>query len=197
MFAMSTPIYYISNEPLVVRTNGLGIAGFVISLASLLTCGLTSPIGMLISLVAMRKRPRGMATAGFLIGGLQTGLLIGAVLLSVSTGQAIQHQPEHSLHTRKTQDAMAEARDVVERYRADEERLPEGIEGNKLVVPMEDSWGEALRYERRGDGYLIRSAGPDGVFESPDDLTAAEVPQPVSHADSPADMPPLPEIRVR
>ena len=46
------------------ETNGLGVAGFVVSLAGLLlTGGLLSPVGVVISLIALGRRPRGFAVA--------------------------------------------------------------------------------------------------------------------------------------
>jgi hypothetical protein len=52
------------------ETNGLGTAGFVVSLVGVLTCGFLSPVGFLFSLIALFKPPRGMAIAGAVLGGL-------------------------------------------------------------------------------------------------------------------------------
>lgn len=54
-----------------VRSNGLGTAGFVTSLVGLFfCCGLLSPIGLLLSVVALIQPPRGMAFAGTLLGAI-------------------------------------------------------------------------------------------------------------------------------
>ena len=37
-----------------------------------------------------------------------------------------------------------------------------------------DAWNRPLVYRRRDVGYEVRSAGPDGVLDSPDDLVSAE-----------------------
>jgi hypothetical protein len=42
-----------------------------------------------------------------------------------------------------------------------------GIESEELV----DGWGAAIRYEPLEESYIVRSAGPDGQFDSQDDLT--------------------------
>ena len=71
----------------VVPSNGLGVAGFVVSLISLFCCGLTSPVGLFLSLVALARPPRGFAFAGVILGGLGSAwLLIGglAMLLRIT-----------------------------------------------------------------------------------------------------------------
>ena len=57
-------------------TNGLGIAGFIVSLVGLLSCGLLCPIGFLLSLVGLTKQPRGFAIAGAIIGAIGTLWLV-------------------------------------------------------------------------------------------------------------------------
>lgn len=178
-------------------TNGLAVAGFVVSLASLLTCGLASPVGLLLSLGALGKRPRGLALAGVLISTAQVALLAGAVLLAVWTGQAVQENYENVAKTEQTRQALVEARQVVRQHVGAHEQLPGELEGNKLVVPFEDGWGEALRFEYRGEGYLIRSAGPDGDFETADDLTLSNSSPAGTELPHPSEMPPIPEIRIR
>jgi len=51
-------------------SNGLGTAGFVLSLIGFITCGLLCPLGFLLSLFGMLKPPRGLAIAGTILGGL-------------------------------------------------------------------------------------------------------------------------------
>lgn len=48
--------------------NGLGIAGFVVSLLGFFTCGLLCPIGLILSFIGLFKAPRGFAVAGTLLG---------------------------------------------------------------------------------------------------------------------------------
>ena len=38
------------------------------------------------------------------------------------------------------------------------------------IESLQDGWGHALRYEPGDDFYLVRSAGPDGRFDTADDL---------------------------
>jgi len=60
-------------------------------------------------------------------------------------------------------------------YANEGEGLPESLEALRRSNPMAaaalDAWGRAIRYERLSDSsFRLRSAGPDGVFESADDV---------------------------
>lgn len=71
--------------------NDLGTAGFIVSLVSLfLTCGIASPIGLMMSLVALAWPPRGMAFAGVLLGLLGSAWLFffGAAIVIGIVGAA-------------------------------------------------------------------------------------------------------------
>lgn len=86
--------------------------------------------------------------------------------------------------TRPTINALSTA---VERFREDCGRLPKGFD-ELIAAPSEpkwkgpylqgevpfsirDHWDEEIRYANRGDGYEIRSAGPDRTFDTLDDVT--------------------------
>ena len=66
----------------VTKSNGVGVAGFVLALGSLIFCWV--PIlswilwffGILLSFIGMFKRPRGLAIAGFLISVVDFILLV-------------------------------------------------------------------------------------------------------------------------
>lgn len=70
-----------ANEQQVVlmksESNSLGLAGFILSLIGFFSCGLLSPIGLILSFFGLFKPPRGLAIAGFILG------LIGSILLLV------------------------------------------------------------------------------------------------------------------
>lgn len=59
-------VVYVQATP--APTNGLGVAGFVISLIGLLTCGCISPLGAIFSFVGCFGQPKGLAIAGLIIG---------------------------------------------------------------------------------------------------------------------------------
>ena len=60
--------------------NGLGTAGFIVSLLALFTCGIASPIGVLLSLPALFKPPRAFAIAGTVLGLIGTAFLLWAIV---------------------------------------------------------------------------------------------------------------------
>nr|WP_225443727.1 DUF4190 domain-containing protein [Lolliginicoccus lacisalsi] len=71
------------------RTNGLAIASLIVSIASLLCCGLFGFIGIILGVMA-RKQIRqtgengdGLAIAGIAVGAAVTVLLVLFVILSV------------------------------------------------------------------------------------------------------------------
>ena len=154
------------------RPNSLGAWGFGISLFGLLvTFGLLCPLGLLLSFLGLFFPRRGLAVAGLIIGGIGTAIVgvgVGSIAMAASAAHyyavevPIQHETQQLLDT-----ACVE----IESYRQENGKLPEGIEGNKLVLKYEDPYGNALRYEPEEDHkFGIRSAGADGKFDTPDDL---------------------------
>jgi hypothetical protein len=158
--------------PRVRSENGFGVAGFIISVLAIITCGLLSPIGLLVSLFGLFRRPRGFAIAGTVLGLLGT-VIVGSVvammvLAANETHAVVESQRTHAM----TSTAIARAEQALSAEINRKNKLPEGIEGNKIVVKHNDAWGQALRYDRHGDEYLIRSAGADREFETSDDITS-------------------------
>jgi hypothetical protein len=148
--------------PLRTQTNGLGIGGFVVSLVGILTCGVISPIALILSLVALRRQPRGFAIAGSVIGGIGT-LMIAGIAVAWVTVPDLRNVFETSI-------AMAEAHTIIEANRGEGDALPSEDEGNELLEDLEDGWGNPLQYEVDGERFVVRSAGPDGEFGTEDDI---------------------------
>jgi len=48
--------------------------------------------------------------------------------------------------------------------------LPSVIDYNMLVIKHIDPWGEELRFDLKKDHGIVRSAGPDMIFETADDI---------------------------
>jgi len=61
-------------------TNGLGMASFIISLVGLFSAGTLSLVGMVMGAIAMRREPKGLAIAGFVIGLI--GCLMGCLIIA-------------------------------------------------------------------------------------------------------------------
>jgi len=60
-------------------------------------------------------------------------------------------------------------------YASEGEGLPESLEALRRFHPtaaaLPDAWGRRIRYERLSDSsFRLRSAGPDGAFETGDDV---------------------------
>ncbi|MEQ8788075.1 MAG: hypothetical protein RIC55_17335 [Pirellulaceae bacterium] len=170
--------------PAPVESNLLGVWGFVLSLLALfLTCGILSPLALLVSLLGLLRRPRGFAMGGTVISGLATlglALVVGTAWLSAASLEqrrsARQAAHENALRTEQTQSTMEIAQQAVAQFSAaHEEQLPGPIEGNKLVLEFSDGWGTELRYDRgdEDDAYALRSAGPDAEFDTRDDIVVS------------------------
>jgi hypothetical protein len=162
------------------KENYIGLVGFIVSVVSLVfTLGFLSPIGLLISLAGLFARPRGYAVAGVITGLL--GSLIPVALgvmffLAVAVGAPmVQGALNEFGDTVVTASAIMQAKEKIEDYRKENERLPEGIEGNKLIAECKDVKGNSVRYEVTDGGYALRSAGKDGKFETEDDITDSKV----------------------
>lgn len=152
--------------------NYLGAWGFGISLFGLVfTFGLLCPLGMLLSFFGLFSRRRGIAVAGLILGGIGSLFVLasaGAVALAATS---VHHYRVEIPKIERTREVLNEACVEIESYRQENEKLPEGIEGNKLVLKFEDGFGNAVRYEPEDDGdYGIRSAGSDGKWDTQDDL---------------------------
>lgn len=73
--------------------NSLGVAGLIVSIAGFFTCGMLSPIGLLLSLVGLLKAPRGAAIAGSILGFFGSGLFVLmtlSMLVSLVTGRPLE-----------------------------------------------------------------------------------------------------------
>jgi hypothetical protein len=60
-------------------------------------------------------------------------------------------------------------------YAAEGDGLPDSLDALRRFHPtagaLPDAWGKKIRYEKLSDSsFRLRSAGPDGVFETADDI---------------------------
>lgn len=156
--------------------NGLGIAGFVVSLTGVLfTCGLLAPLGLFLSSLAMFKRPRGLATAGLVIGLVGT-LWLAAGGLVVTAGMAEAGEAQRLV---RTTSALEQAAALVESNRQPDGALLDDRQGQMLIVDLQDGYGNALHYQRLPSGqFEVRSAGHDGLYHTADDVTNLQIQHP-------------------
>ncbi|HEY4328640.1 MAG TPA: type II secretion system protein GspG [Phycisphaerae bacterium] len=150
-------------------SNGLGVAGFIVSLVAIPTGGILSPIALFLSFIALFRRPRGFAFAGFVLGFLGTVVLavwlsffgfLGFTCFNIGKPMVV------------TSNSIDQAQQLVVQFQVDHNgALPTEIQGSALMAGRTDGWGHELRYTPLGTGaYEIRSAGADGTFGTQDDL---------------------------
>ena len=149
-------------------SNGLGTAGFVVSLVGIFTAGLLCPIGLLLSFFGLFKRPRGLAIAGFIIGLVGTAIVAVVLLLLWTVGLAAFHLVQPIV---KTEQVIREAQTEIDAVAITHGRIvPNDQQGQELIRLKRDGWGRPLQYRRlSAQGYELRSAGKDGVFGTEDD----------------------------
>lgn len=164
--------------PAPARSNGLGVAGFVLSLVGLISCGILSPIGLVLSFVALFKRPRGLAIAGVIIGliGSVCGLLslilgfFSMVLGAVGIGAGVAAAAPYI----ETEVRMAHVAEVVAAHKSADGTVPSDLSTLTELSTEDraDHWGHAFRVIVSGPGkFEVVSDGPDGVAGTGDDLT--------------------------
>ncbi|MCC9605360.1 DUF4190 domain-containing protein [Blastopirellula sp. JC732] len=149
--------------------NNMGLAGFIVSLVGLVSCGLLSPIGMVLSLFGMRKQPKGLAIAGFVMGLVGTILLvISCIFVAVVFLNTKQHL--NNVHVMIDQiERTQKADELFDDFVKNNRRLPTQQEANKLLIQV-DPDGKTLAYEPGERGtYTIVHAGLDGQLGTADD----------------------------
>ncbi len=151
--------------------NTLGLVGFLFSLLGVLTCGVLGPVAMLLSLLALFRRPRGFATAGAVIGLLSTLWLaaMGAAIVTAVT--RLEPVVEQFTEELARIAVVAHATQEVQRYREEHGDWPDEKTGQELVGRHVDAYGTPLRYTRVGEMVLVISAGADREFATADDVS--------------------------
>lgn len=163
------------SQPQQAQSNGLGVAGFVTSLVGLVMCaGLICPLGLLLSTIALFKRPRGLAIAGFIIGLIGSSWIILVLLFFLVLGVGLAGVAVMGIGAVEVgQDANA-IHAEVSKYHAANGNVPSTL----TLLPLDaetltDPWGQAYRYTIDADGrhYTISTAGPDQGWDTSDDFT--------------------------
>jgi hypothetical protein len=177
--APNVPVYYLPPT-----SNGLGLAGFVVSLVGLLSLGILCPIGLILSLFALAKRPRGFAVAGVILGLLGScgGIIavvaiVGAVAAAITLGSMAYvalNDPEHL----EVSTDLSEIGQAVERARTPEGYPPAALTTLRLDSDiLLDPWGRPYEYHlvTEQPGYEVTSWGPDGKAGTDDDIALSKL----------------------
>ncbi len=156
-------------------SNPLGIVGFICSLVGLLasccTCvfpvlGLVSLIGLVLSIIAVFKRPKGLAITGIILGAIGLILTVVALIVNVAMG---------SVGGFWSMAKAAGAAQAVVKHHNTTGSYPSNLAALGQEYPpfmCTDKWGNQLVYEVAPDGseFTIRSMGADGVDGTNDDV---------------------------
>lgn len=167
------------------QSNKMGIVGLALSILGLLTLGLFSIPGLIVSLIALRREPRNTAIAGTSIGlagmVLSIAFLLGLLLPVLAKTQA-------SARAVKEANNLAQIHKAMLAYSQDEatrSSMPGPGHIARLTkpgsdeiahdagVPHTDSWGGPYRLRPSKDDpdqVRISSDGPDGTPDTDDDL---------------------------
>ncbi len=150
--------------------NGIGLAGFIVSLVGLVSCGLLSPVGIILSIFGLFKEPKGFAIAGLIIG-LFGSLVIGGVVALFGLAM-IFVLFQFGFNVGVLMDVIEIQESITEHYEATGS-LPASLDelslGRDALI---DPWGNAYVYtpNELETGYSIVSAGEDGQLDTDDDL---------------------------
>lgn len=154
-------------------TNGIGLAGFVVSLVALLTAGCLSPVGLVLSFIGLFKRPRGFAVAGVIISMVSMfggALLLGTVGLAVFVAAIAI-----GLTNVWTLVEVVQLHGQVVDYHESAGRLPDALDELQGLTSSDltDRWGTRYFYvvTDGAQGYVIHSAGPDTIINTGDDIS--------------------------
>lgn len=193
-YAPAGPGHYVPVTPQYVfmpakSGNGLAIFGFLTALIGLfIPTGLIALLGLLISLVALSKPPRALAVLGVILGLLGTAVwfaimiatVIAAVIgaVGIMVGGAFMFAMTQPEVVTVTSDMINIAIAADQHYR-DHGELPESTDELDLDRTVTvDPWGTPYRLVLLGDdgrSMDVLSAGPDGAFESDDDVRLNEL----------------------
>lgn len=144
------------------QANVLGIVGFVLAFC-------LPPLGLLLSLVAALRPPRGFAIAGIIVALLTNGL-IAAIGVSIYAnrhviGPMIELSGDFGVVQR-----------AVTAYEQSNGALPTDLGALPELTPalLEDPWGRPYAFaQSQGGGWTLTSHGADGVEGTPDDVELA------------------------
>jgi hypothetical protein len=167
------PAYPGGPPPVPPTQNTAGLVGFIVSMCGLL-CGLAFPVGMIISLFGLKSQPKGFAIAGSIVGAVGTLLLVALVAIYAVMIAAFVGMMPNLQQSITTINSVQQAQQVIEQHRLNNGDLPDAETGNQLIAGSIDGWQTPLRYDHgvdEGSNYHVRSAGPDRVFDTADDIT--------------------------
>lgn len=161
------------------QSNMMGVVGFVLSLLGLvLSCGLLSPLAVLVSFIGCFKKPNGLAIAGLIIGIIGSIwmvvflLFFGATFLAAIGVAAVAVAAGAPFW--EAQIDMSQIAVAVEAYEVENGELPASIDDIAVTLDVSvltDAWGQPYAYQVFDDGtFELSSIGEDGFGGTDDDI---------------------------
>lgn len=157
------------------QSNGLGLAGFIVSLVGLLACGgLICPVGAIMSAFALKREPRGFAIAGLILGLIGSAWMIvavfviglGAIAAAIGLG-ALLYAGEVALDANNI-------REAINAQVAAGEAAPATLDDVKGIQEgwKTDKWGQGYHFTLAEDkkSFKLVSDGPDKKPGTLDDI---------------------------
>ncbi len=155
------------------ESNTLGLAGFIVSLVGWVTCGVLCPVGALLSLIALARRPRGFAVAGLVVGLLGSGFLLffGLTILAAMMVPALGAAKETA--------NLIKAETTITAIYNDTGALPSDADAALELGAQQGLSADDIRYQKLSDStYQFTQPGWDGTFGTDDDrITTKDVTQ--------------------
>lgn len=164
------------------KDNGMGLSGFIVSLVGLFLCGIPSVIGLIISAIALKKEPRGLAIAGVIIGIIGMFQLVGVGLLGYQWVQ-LAREGLTEINSMLAEVQLEQAAAEIGSVWKEREQLPTQEEGEEMLMGRNDMMNNSLVYETDGTSFSIRSAGADGTLETEDDIVVGPFEDPQTAID--------------
>jgi hypothetical protein len=166
----------------------IGVAGLGASLLGLLSCGVLSPVALVISLAGLRGRPRGFAVVGTAISAIGTLFLAGGITAAVLGEQAARERHQNAVRASQAVKHMQSLARVIESHREVVGAVPLSL-SELSTLPAEavtDPWGSEYRYtpNLEEQSFKVFSSGPDMTPETDDDIQQGIGDKPAMHRDS-------------
>lgn len=151
------------------KENGLGIAGFIVSAIGIVTCGVPSIFGVILSAIGLGKEPKGMAIAGLILGLIGLVELVGVGFLMFVGFQSAQQFSQVIQQSVAEAQLESNANEIGEVWE-ESGSVPSQEEGDELVANSFDAWGNSVQYETDGSSFSLRSPGQDRMLNTEDDV---------------------------
>jgi len=151
------------------ETNGMGMAGFITSIAGIFLCGIPAVIGLPLSLMGLTKNPKGFAIAGTIISLIGLVELVLFCLFLYSTYQFAQNAKTVFSNAITSTELHECAENIAKEWERSGD-VPSQAEGQKIVDRLPSFNSQDNIYETDGNSFSIRNIGIDGEAFTEDDL---------------------------